>query len=122
MTQRQRDRSLGDGVYYKPDDYIGLGPRIVILVLDTLVLIAIVWLIAFAWLNFVGDYNRVFAGVITLGVWLYVVPLKRSNFRTIGYRVTGVKLVTLSGKRPSLFMLTFRSLLWMFGRSTFCST
>lgn len=115
MKHRQRDHSLGDGVYYSADDYIGLGPRILILIVDTFVLIAIVWLIAFAWVNTVGDYNRIFVGIIAFAIWLYVVPLKRSTFRTIGYRMTGAKLVTLKGKRPSLFMLSFRSLLWILG-------
>jgi uncharacterized RDD family membrane protein YckC len=115
MTQRQRDRSLGDGVYFKSDDYVGLGPRIVILIVDTLVLVAIVWVIAFAWMGFIGDYIGGFSGIIALVVWIYSVPLKRSKLRTIGYRLAGAKLVTLKGKRPSLFMLTLRSLLWMFG-------
>ncbi len=115
MKQRQRDRSLGDGVYYDPGDYIGLGPRILILIVDAFVLIVIVWLIAFAWVNIVGEYNRIFGAITTLAIWLYSVPLKRSTLRTIGYRMTGAKLVTLSGERPSLFMLTFRSLLWLLG-------
>jgi uncharacterized RDD family membrane protein YckC len=111
----QRDRSLGDGVYYRAEDYVGFSPRILILVVDTLVLVAIVCLVACVWGNMVGDYNGVFAGTIALAIWLYVVPLKRSAFRTIGYRLTGAKLVTLTGQRPSLFMLTFRSLLWILG-------
>jgi uncharacterized RDD family membrane protein YckC len=119
MTPPQRDRSLGDGVYYRAEDYIGFGPRILILIVDAIVLVAIMWLIAFGWGSMIGDYNRVFTGTLALVTWLYVVPLKRSAFRTIGYRLTGARLVTLKGQRPSLFMLTFRSLLWMFGPCNF---
>jgi uncharacterized RDD family membrane protein YckC len=115
MASRTRDRSLGDGVYFVADDYIGLGPRILILVVDGVVLAAGVWLLAFLWLNLRRNYDGVFACVVTLAIWLYLVPLKRSDIRTIGYRLTRAKLVTLKGQRPSLFMLTFRSLLWMFG-------
>lgn len=115
MKPRKRDRSLGDGVYFAADHYIGLGPRILILIVDSIALATIAWLIAFIWLNVMGDYDRVFACTVTLAIWLYLVPLKRSQTRTVGYRLTGVKLVTLKGQRPSLFMLTFRSLLWLFG-------
>ena len=115
MTQRTRDRSLGDGVYFARDDYIGLGPRFVILIVDSVVLVAIVWLLSFTWLSFADDYNVTFAVITALAIWLYVVPLKRSAIRTVGYQLTGAKLVTLQGGRPSLFMLTFRSLLWTLG-------
>lgn len=114
MLQRRRDRSLGDGVYFTADDYIGVAPRIIILFVDTLVLGVIVLLLALLWFYLVGDY-KIFAGVVALAVWLYLVPLKRSVFRTIGYRLMGAKLVNLKGQRPSLFMLTFRSILWIFG-------
>src|SRR3989442_1205543 len=113
MLQRQRDRSLGDGVYFAADDYIGLGPRIIILFVDTVVLGLMVWMLSSFWFHLVGDHEM-FAGVVVFAVWLYLVPLKRSVFRTIGYQLTGVKLVNLKGQRPSLWLLTLRSLLWIF--------
>lgn len=115
MSQSRRDRSLGDGVYYAPDDYIGLAPRILILLVDFLVVAVIVFVTTIVWALLVGDPNRAFTAILILAIWLYVVFLKRSRFRTLGYRLTGAKLVTLKGQRPSLFMMTFRSLLWMFG-------
>ncbi len=114
MTKRQRDRSLGDGVYFAANDYIGLWPRIVIRLVDTIVLLLISWILAFIWLIFVGEYNAVFGLIVAFSFWLYVVPLKRSRIRTIGYRLVRAKHVTLQGQRPSLMMLTFRSLLWLF--------
>ena len=113
MLQRQRDRSLGDGVYFAADDYIGLGPRIIILFVDAVVLGLMVWILKSFWFHLVGHYEM-FAGVVVFAVWLYLVPLKRSVFRTIGYQLTGVKLVNLKGQRPSLWLLTLRSLLWIF--------
>jgi uncharacterized RDD family membrane protein YckC len=47
--------------------------------------------------------------------WIYEVVLKRSAMRTIGYRLTGCRIVNLQGQPPSLFALTFRAFLWMFG-------
>lgn len=119
MTHRQRDRSLGDGVYYAADDYIGFSPRLVILFVDTAVLLVIAWFLAFIWLNITFEFNVAFLVTVGLAIWLYVVPLKRSKTRTIGYRLMGAKLVTLKGQRPSLLMLTFRSLLWLFGPCNF---
>jgi hypothetical protein len=115
MNRGQRDRSLGDGVYYRAEDYIGLGPRILILLVDGIVLVVIMLVLAIGWVIVGHDDHRIFAWIAIGAIWLYSVPLKRSNFRTIGYHLTGVKLVTLKGKRPSLFMLTFRSLLWLLG-------
>ena len=119
MTKRQRDRSLGDGVYFAANDYIGFSPRLVIMFVDTAVLLAIAWLLTFVWLIVMGVFTGVFALIVGLAFWLYLVPLKRSKTRTIGYRLMRVKLVTLKGQRPSLMMLTFRSLLWIFGPCNF---
>src|SRR5688572_12970368 len=104
MTQWQRDRSLGDGVYFFADHYVGLGPRIVILIVDTLVLSVMLLLLAIVWWIAFGNPNGTFSSVAIFAIWLYLVPLKRSRTRTIGFRVTRVRLVTLKGQRPSLFM------------------
>ena len=119
MAKRKRDQSLGDGVYFSANDYVGFTPRLVIMFVDSAVLLTIAWLLAFIWPNFVGDFNGAFVLTLGFALWLYVVPLKRSQFRTIGYRLVRAKLVTLKGQRPSLIMLTFRSLLWMFGPCNF---
>ena len=110
---RQRDRSLGDGVYFAASNYVGLGPRIVILIVDTVALGVILSVFTFAWLVLVGTFDGAFQSLAILTMWPYSVPLKRSRFRTLGYRIAGARLVTLSGQRPSLFMMTVRSLLWL---------
>lgn len=115
MNPGHRDRSLGDGVYYSADDYVGIGPRLLILLVDGVVLFAMVWVVGIPWFMIFGELNRAFTAVLIAAIWLYVVPLKRSRFRTLGYRLAGAKLVTLKGQRPSLISLTLRSVLWMFG-------
>ncbi len=119
MRQTSCDRSLGDGVYFAPDDYIGLGPRIVVFVVDSIVLAALLWIVAFLWFNTIGDYPGTFLLLAISLIWVYLVPLKRSDTRTLGFRTVGCKLVTLKGSRPSNSMLTFRTLLWMFGPCNF---
>lgn len=115
MNRAPRDRSLGDGVYYSADDYIGITPRLLILLVDSIVLAMIVFVIAFVWLLVLGGADRVLAAVLIAAIWLYAVPLKRSTVRTPGYWLAGAKLVTLKGEQPSLVALTLRSVLWMFG-------
>jgi uncharacterized RDD family membrane protein YckC len=115
MPQATRDRSLGDGVYFAPDEYVGLGPRLVIFAVDSIVIAVLLWLLAFVWVNTLGEYTITFALIAAGVVWLYVAPIKRSSYRTLGYHWMGCRLVTLQGGTPSLAMLTFRSLLWMIG-------
>lgn len=119
MAIQQRDHSLGSGVYFAPEHYLGFGPRVIIFIVDAVALGTLMWVVAFAWLNMFGDYDELFLIAAGAMIWLYVVWLKRTEFRTIGYRLVNAKLVTLRGKRPSLLMLTFRSLLWIFGPFSF---
>ncbi|MFT5528174.1 MAG: putative RDD family membrane protein YckC [Pirellulaceae bacterium] len=115
MIKRKRDRSLGGGVYYNADDYLGIGPRIVILIVDGLALLAIVALVTSIYVLMLGDVSPSFFPMAVFWCWIYEVPLKRSSHRTLGYRLMGVKLVTLKGETPSILMLSLRSMLWMFG-------
>src|SRR4051812_47615384 len=119
MTPRMQDRSLGDGVYYAPNDYVGFAPRLVILLVDGLFLAAMLSLSALLWSSTMGEYTTTFNLLTVAFIWLYTTPLKRSNLRTLGYRLMGCKLVSLKGTRPSLLLLTFRSLLWVFGPFNF---
>lgn len=119
MTPKTRDRSLGDGVYFAPNDYVGLGPRVITFAIDSLVLAAIFWLVSFLWSQTIGINNDAIFLVLLFIAWIYLVPLKRSNFRTIGYHLIGCRLVTLKGTRPSLVMLTLRALSWIFGPFNF---
>ena len=113
MLHPQRDRSLGDGVYFAPTDYIGAGRRLIILCVDTVALFVMGWGLSIAWAGLFGHDER-FIAALAVAVWLYLVPLKRSAWRTVGYRLAGAKLVNLQGERPTLWLLTLRSLLWIF--------
>ena len=121
---RSRDRSLGEGVYYKKIAYAGLVRRLIVIVIDSILLIGfgiLLWLLLlfFAWDADTGDFTwnpSVLFWVAWLAtVWVYLAVLKPSKWRTVGYRLTGLKIVTIRGQRPSLFRMTFRMLLWMFG-------
>jgi uncharacterized RDD family membrane protein YckC len=119
MAPQQRDRSLGSGVYYAPDDYVGLGRRVIIFFVDSIVLAAALFCVIFIWLLVGGGPPILLTIAIATTVWIYIVFCKRSPLRTVGYWLTGCHLVNLQGQRPSLSALTLRSLLWMFGPFNF---
>ncbi len=51
---------------------------------------------------------------IALG-FVYLVLLKHSRFRTLGYLVGGIRIVSIQGQRPSIWSLTIRALFAFFG-------
>jgi uncharacterized RDD family membrane protein YckC len=115
VPPRQRDTSLGKGVYYAPGDYVGIGRRFIIFLVDGLVLGAILFCLVVIWILVRTGPPVIFTVAVFAATWLYAVPCKRSPLRTVGYWLTGCRLVNLQGRPPSLFALTVRSLLWMFG-------
>ena len=115
-----RDSSLGDGVFYAENDHAGFVRRLVVIAIDlSLLLLAggALWyvLLAITWYGFDHDPNPMFWIAWPITAWIYLAVIKPSSLRTIGYRVTGLKIVTIKGKRPSVFRMTFRMLLWLLG-------
>ncbi len=115
MAARKRDTSLGKGVYYAPDDYAGMGRRVLIFLIDLTVLSLLLVAVVVGWIVIRGRPPIVLTLTILAGTWFYVVACKRTPLRTVGYWLLGCRLVDLQGQTPSLFALTVRSLLWMFG-------
>ena len=115
MPARRRDTSLGRGVYYAPDDYASAGRRVLIFLIDSLVLGLLLLAIVVGWIVIRGRPPIVLTLTILMVTWVYVVACKRSPLRTVGYWLWDCRLVDLQGRTPSLFSLTVRSLLWMFG-------
>ena len=108
---------LGEGVYYPATEYAGIGRRLVGLVAD----LGVILLVGYALLlTLVGDpphpgevQNAV---LITLAfAYIYLTVIKPSRLRSVGYWLTGTKVVTLHGQRPSILRMTFRLLLWALG-------
>ena len=115
MTTHNHDTSLGVGVYFAPDDYVGIMRRIAILLIDLAVLIIVYVLFAVLLIPIVGNRNGSM-GLLYFGVvWAYLTMLKSSRIRTVGYRLMGARIINLRGGRPSMFRMTFRLLLWALG-------
>ncbi|MBU8934142.1 MAG: RDD family protein [candidate division Zixibacteria bacterium] len=92
--------------YFKREDYAGPGTRLAILMLDGLVLIGALVSLLIARAVF-ADLSK--ANVMVLvSLWpivcvLYLGPLHASQLGTIGYLLTGYKLVDYRGERPALW-------------------
>ncbi len=115
------DNSLGDAEYYDSKDYAGFATRLLVMVIDAFVLLLVailLWMPFAAFLMFGShdsDPSGYFCLIFLIATWIYLAPVKRSNFGTIGFRILGVKLVSAKGGCPSLFNMTIRMLMWMFG-------
>jgi uncharacterized RDD family membrane protein YckC len=119
MTTRKRDTSLGTGVYFAPDDYVGIIRRVIIMTVDLAVLVGVYILFAAAFIAMADDLNGTFILIYIAFAWVYLTVLKASRIRTVAYWLTGSRILNLRGKRPSVFRMTFRELLWAIGPFNF---
>jgi hypothetical protein len=118
VTETSPKIAANEGVLYSDSDYAGLIRRFVIVIVDFAVLfcaeMAFTYLLYYE-LDPVGDPE-----VLLLWSWfgfayVYLVVLKPSAVRTLGYWLTGVRIVDYKEKSPSLIRMTFRLLLWALG-------
>ncbi|QDT98232.1 RDD family protein [Gimesia aquarii] len=115
MPEYQHDRSLGEGVYFTSDDYIGIMRRIIIFMVDVTVLILLQALITIVHDLLTGDYvSETPIWIWLFCVWGYLTVVRASRIRTVGYWVTNSKIVNLRGNKPSVFRMTYRLLLSTF--------
>jgi uncharacterized RDD family membrane protein YckC len=106
------------GVFYRREDYAGVGRRLLIDVLDS-AFAAVVATCISVLILLINIENRELTDLMISLVWIcvwfgYFVVVKRSNLRTLGYRMLGVRVVNLKGERPSIIALAVR-LLFVFG-------
>jgi len=59
------------------------------------------------------DPNTIFWGTYLVAIWIYLAPIKRTRFGTLGFRLLGINIVSAQGGRPSLGVMTARMLLWI---------
>jgi len=112
------DKAASLGVYFFPEDYAGLGRRLLILAVDVVVLgvVFVFCLIAYLLIN--GIYYQKYGTHLTslplllvcLAVcWTYL-ALIEGLVGTLGFLCADVKIVNLRGERPSVWRMTFRIL------------
>jgi len=110
----------GQYVYYDIHDCAGFWTRAASLVVD-LVAIALIT-IFFLWvLSTVGlvsmdvDPTPRTLALLCVPAYVYLTVLKRSSVRTPGYWLTGLRIVDLKGRPPSMFTMSLRLAWWLLG-------
>src|SRR5262245_46433423 len=113
-----RAQELNRGVYYARRDYAGLLRRFLILLIDAVVVGAI-FLVALVSPVILGANEQLGVHLVVVafvGVsFLYLVILGRTRVGTLGYLLTGVRIVDLRGNPPSVLQMTGRALFSIFG-------
>ena len=104
-----------DGVYYNSYDYAGFLRRIIIACTDILAfavfwgILVILWLYTHPEDDFLPPTGF---WIVLISAYLYLTIIKRS-IGTLGYLVTGVRVVDIHGNRPSIIRMTGR-FMWLF--------
>jgi uncharacterized RDD family membrane protein YckC len=107
------------GVFFRREDYAPFWKRVLVDLLDLLVFGIIFILLALPVSLLFDGVTRTWLNVITAmfaaSLMLYFVVLKRSPFRTAGYRLFNVRIVGLDGNPPGYWALTVRLAFGFFG-------
>lgn len=106
------------GVYFRREDYASFWIRAFVDVIDFSIFAVLAAGLAIAFMSILPpDEDRVdlilLASVVAGN--LYFVVLKRSRFRTLGYRAGRVKIVGLDGQVPTYATLSLRSAFGLVG-------
>lgn len=104
------------GVFYHEDDYASFSRRVTAALIDIAVIIVFSSLILL-FTRFLNDQIRInssYLFLISLTL-VYFTFFKRSKFRTLGYILTGIKVVDLSGSMPSLYNMFMRLVIFVSG-------
>lgn len=100
-------------VYYDRTDYGGFFRRLAATGIDLALLTSVFAAFYFAderW-SLPQWWVLVYVGL----AYSYLVLLRRSRFRTLGYLATGLRIVDLKGRPPGILLLSLRLLWWVFG-------
>lgn len=115
-TKRASEENLG--VIYDKNEYAGFLKRVIIAAVDLIVLaiFAVISLsVSYYFIYYADNYIQFNLLFILFLAVLYLGFLKRSKYRTLGYILTGVKIVDLKGNRPTIFKMILRVFMLFFG-------
>ena len=110
--------SLGDGVYYSRSDYAGVGRRLVILMIDGVVTLVFLVVLLLSFLSLAPDSRRALdlhLLAFVSATFMYLAVLARTEWGTLGYKLTGVRVVNLNGQVPTLGSMAYRTLFALLG-------
>lgn len=104
---------------YRREDYVGTIRHLVIIAVDLAVIVFVVLplgMIPAVVADSMSIRSDLFLFCPLLLTWLYLTVLKPSRIRSLGYWVTGSKIVTIYGEKPSTIRMTIRlaaTILWI---------
>jgi uncharacterized RDD family membrane protein YckC len=102
-ARTQRD----EGVFFRQEDYAGFWRRLAADAVD----VALIILLLTAATSLFSEAEmpaRVYTFVLLTICYVYLVLLKRSRVRTLGYILTRIRIVDLQGNPPSVLSLSLR--------------
>ncbi|MBF0197815.1 MAG: RDD family protein [Planctomycetes bacterium] len=110
---------FGIGVYYDTDDYAGFFRRLIIICVDLFVFCS---LISFGLIldevlydSFESYYEEYCTFGALILTYIYLTVIKISRFGTFGLALTNCKIVSIYGKKPSMYNMSFRFLFLFLG-------
>ena len=107
-----------NGVYFQRRDYGGFFRRGACGAIDVVALLILWVAVGFGWFLAGPDVHVNEWEIMPIWLplsYLYLAPLKGSRLRTIGYRLMGLKVVDLQGRRPGWPRMTIRFATLLFG-------
>ena len=110
VSTKSSDRR-DQGVYFARTDYLGFWRRLLIDVVDVGVVAMLSVVLGAVVISLpLPSRSRAFVlWTMLIGLWFsYFVLLKRSAWRTLGYRFGRGRIVSISGDSPSVWQLTLR--------------
>jgi len=111
------------GIVFEENDYAGFLSRILIMIIDLffiyLVFEAGNYADSFLYQNY-HIYSPIpYFYMPAIISYLYLTVIKASKYGTIGQKLTNTKILHISGKKPTIFNITYRLLFWIGGPFNF---
>lgn len=114
MDKRDVKTGTTQGVFYDIPDLAGVGRRLLIILIDVIVLVLLYLMLSLI-AQFVESISEIFWILCLLVPFLYLAVLPATPLGTVGYIVTGVRLVDLQGRQAALWQSMYRFGLLAFG-------
>ncbi len=111
------------GVIFKTKDYASLLSRTIIILVDIVFLILLFvvgyFIDDYLYQGYYTDGYIITAYISTTLAFLYLTVLKTSKIGTLGQKITGTKILHITGKKPNIFIMTYRLFFWGLGPLNF---
>jgi uncharacterized RDD family membrane protein YckC len=128
MPQENEDKPV---IYYRRNDYASLSKRISAILVDLFVIGLLGYILSIAWTSWIekpdfdliSEFGWLSAAIfspsyfwtLTISTYIYLAIIKKSQLRTVSYRILNLKIIDAKGNPPSLLRMSWRFFLLVFG-------